>query len=102
MGQEKDKNPFFKPLYKALCGFLDCSGHQKRLGQLWNMGKTKTKCPSFPLLLGSTQQNSSMAYLALNSGNFQLPHSERQQRKIPFWKKAVDSVLVVEDLRVHV
>lgn len=67
MGQEKDKNPFFKPLYKALCGFLDCSGHQKRLGQLWNMGTTKTKCPSFPLLLGSTQQNSNMAYLALNS-----------------------------------
>lgn len=67
MGQEKDKNLFLKPLYKALCGFLDCSGHQKRLGQLWNMGKTKTKCPSLPLLLGSTQQNSNMAYLALNS-----------------------------------
>lgn len=31
------------------------------------MGKTKTKCPSLPLLLGSTQQNSNMAYLALNS-----------------------------------
>lgn len=30
-------------------------------------GENQNKCPSFPLLLGSTQQNSNMAYLALNS-----------------------------------